>query len=339
MSRMSNSLASSRLTSARTRLNVEFSAEVHRRTLEPDNLIHPRSDEVELALPSLSAAIASEAGALAGLGEEQGGAAEVETRISDALDLDLQAWLGEAGSSKRHAGLARVLKAWNRKSAAPRASLLLEVLALLFDSRTWRTALEDVGPRPSVAVSLVVPYSHAHVTRTGPPRDIDVVIRYRGASRAGGEIEDLAQAMTPTVEVPTPPVVLQARRNAEARAMLLSEFGALTAAEVAELAGSEAKNTSALAGRWRREGRLVTVEHHGRTYYPGFQFDAEAKPRAVVAEVLQHLNAPSMTAWQQALWFTTANGWLGGRRPVDLLDDEPEAVVTAARDALREPVG
>jgi hypothetical protein len=149
----------------------------------------------------------------------------------------------------------------------------------------------------------------------------------------------LAKAMTPDIAVPSPPVVLQARRNAEARTRLLTEFGALTAAQVAELAGSEARNTSALAGRWRREGRILAVDHHGTTYYPGFQLDAEGKPRAVVADVLKWLTRPDMTSWQQALWFTTANGWLDGRRPVDLLDDEPQSVIAAATEALREPVG
>ena len=145
--------------------------------------------------------------------------------------------------------------------------------------------------------------------------------------------------MTPPIPVPTAPVVLQARRNAEARTQLMNEFGALTSAQVAELAGSEAKNTSALAGRWRREGRLIAVDHQGTTYYPGFQLDPEGRPRPVVADVLNHLSRLHTTPWQQALWFMAANGWLDGRRPVDLLDDQPGAVVSAAEAAVREPVG
>ena len=66
--------------------------------------------------------------------------------------------------------------------------------------------------------------------------------------RAAEEVEDLTAAMTPDISIPTPPVVLQARRNAEARAALLEEFGALTASEVADLAGSEAKNIRRLRG-------------------------------------------------------------------------------------------
>ena len=84
---------------------------------------------------------------------------------------------------------------------------------------------------------------------------------------------------------------------------------------------------------------MLALEHHGATYYPGFRFDAEGKPRAVVADVLRACSRPSMTPWQRTLWFTTANGWVDGRRPVDVLDDEPKTVVAAAPEALREPVG
>jgi hypothetical protein len=232
-----------------------------------------------------------------------------------------------------------MLKQWTKKSAPAREVLLGHVLETTRDPLTWRTALQDVGPRPDVSVLLFVHASLAHTTSAEPLDDIDLAVVYRGVARAADELQDLTAAMTPDIPVPPAPVVLQARRNAEARTALLSEFGALTAAQVAELAGSEARNTSALAGRWRREGRLVAVEHRGTTYYPGFQFDPEGRPRPVVAEVLKHLQAPGMTPWQHALWFTTANGWLDGQRPVDLFDKDPEAVIAAAKEALREPIG
>jgi hypothetical protein len=34
--------------------------------------------------------------------------------------------------------------------------------------------------------------------------------------------------------------------------------------------------------------------------------------------------------WKTALWFTGSVGWLGGARPVDVLDSDPDAVVVAA---------
>lgn len=292
---------------------------------------------IELFLKAVSTAVAAEG---ASSGEGWPDAKGLEARISQAFDVDLAASLGEAKHTPSgYASLVRLLKSWTEKSGDSRRVLIDHLSDAALDPLTWRTALEDVGPRPSVSVVLVIPGSYVHTATVEPLRDIDVTVVYRGSARAAEEVEELASAMTPDAAVPTAPVVLQARRNAEARTSLLGEFGALTAAQVAGLAGSEAKNTSALAGRWRREGRLIAVEHHGTVYYPGFQFHGTGKPKPVVADVLRYLGPPAVTPWQQALWFTSANGWLGGRRPVDLLDDHGDAVVAAAREALREPVG
>ena len=308
----------------------------------PDDAAEPSSFYIEVFFKAVSAAVAAE-GATSAIDAVTTGrpdAKSLELRLSEALDVDLAISLGEAENTpKGYAPLVRLLKSWTKKSGNSRRLLIEHVLDATLDPLTWRTAHEDVGPRPKVDVRLVLPGSYAATTTVDPLQDIDIAVVYRGAARAAEEVDELAEAMTPDVAIPTPPVVLQARRNAEARAAMLEEFGALTAAEVADLAGSEAKNTSALAGRWRREGRLLAVEHHGTVYYPGFQFDSSGKPRPEIAWVLRYLSSPDVTPWQQALWFTSANGWLGGHRPVDLLDDNRDAVVAAAEEALREPVG
>ena len=309
---------------------------------DPDAAAELSSFYIEVFFRAVSAAVAAEgvSSASGALATGRADAKSLKLRLSEALDLDLASSLGEAKSTpKGYAPLVRLLKSWTKKSGNSRRLLIEHVVDATLDPLTWRTAHEDVGPRPKVNVLLVVPGSYAATTTVDPPQDIDIAVVYRGAARAAEGVEELAEAMTPDVDIPKPAVVLQARRNAEARAAMLEEFGALTAAEVADLAGSEAKNTSALAGRWRREGRLVAVEHHGTVYYPGFQFDSTGKPRPEIAEVLRYLSSPDVTPWQQALWFTSANGWLGGRRPVDLLDDQGNAVVAAAEAALREPVG
>jgi hypothetical protein len=350
----------------RPRIQLEFSSAGRRRSITPDVLVglhafggeraSPGEDAtdardhaaglsslyIEVFLKAVSTAVAAEgAPSVTGdLAEGWPDPRRLETQITQAFDIDVAASLGEAKQTPSdYAPLVRLLKSWAKKSGDTRQVLISHMLDAALDPLTWRTALEDVGPRPSVSVLLLIPGSYADTASVEPLRDIDVAVVYRGSARAAEEVGELAEAMTPDTEIPTPPVVLQARRNAEARTSLLKEFGALTAAQVAELAGSEAKNTSALAGRWRREGRLIAVEHHGTLYYPGFQFDSSGKPKAVVADVLRYLGPPTVTPWQQALWFTSANGWLGGRRPVDLLDDQGEAVVAAAHEALREPVG
>jgi len=98
---------------------------------------------------------------------------------------------------------------------------------------------------------------------------------------------------------------------------------------VAELAGSQAKNRAALANRWKQEGRIFSVQYQGATLFPGFQFDAAGRPRPVIADVIGALGHRG-SEWELALWFVAETGWLGGRRPIDLLDSDPEAVRRAA---------
>jgi Protein of unknown function (DUF2384) len=150
----------------------------------------------------------------------------------------------------------------------------------------------------------------------------------------------LVEALTPEqLDLPTPAAVLQARRNVEARSALLQEFGALDSGQVAELAGSRAANRAALANRWRAEQRVIAVPMGDELLYPGFQFTAEGKPHPAVGAALTELRAdPRLSDWQAALWFVGPNGWLGGRRPVDLLDAEAEAVLEAARREAAERV-
>jgi poly(hydroxyalkanoate) granule-associated protein len=151
-----------------------------------------------------------------------------------------------------------------------------------------------------------------------------------GLVRQKRDTERLIEAMLPESPVPTPPAVLQARRNAAAREELISEFGLLSSSDIAAQAGSRAKNKASLANRWKQEGKLLSVPHQGSTYYPAFQLDAEGKPYPAVAGVLKAFGT-KLSDWGLALWFTGRYGWLGDRRPVDLLATEPGRVVEAAQ--------
>jgi hypothetical protein len=137
-------------------------------------------------------------------------------------------------------------------------------------------------------------------------------------------------------EIPSRAAVLQARRNAEARMELLREFGFLTAEEIAE-GRSRAANRSAMAGRWRSEGRIFSVEWKGRALYPGFQSDEQGAPLPIVARVLAALPRDRMSEWEVALWWTSANGWLSGARPVDRIHDPEQRPLIDAAQHLAQP--
>lgn len=141
-------------------------------------------------------------------------------------------------------------------------------------------------------------------------------------------LERLIDALSPAVDVPTPPVLEQARQEALLRSRLLSEFGACTAQQLAELSGSTAANRSQLAYAWRKEGRIFAVTHRGTPWYLGFQFDDDGRPLPVIADVLAALRG--WPEWEIAAWFVRENGVLDRRRPVDVLRTNPAAVVRAA---------
>ena len=106
----------------------------------------------------------------------------------------------------------------------------------------------------------------------------------------------------------------------------------LTAAQVAEEGGHQAKNTSATASRWTNEGKIFSVRHAGQLLYPAFQF-RHGSPLPVVAQILQALGRDH-TGWDYAFFLATPNAYLGGERPMDRLHDkkmEQELVRIAER--------
>ena len=131
-----------------------------------------------------------------------------------------------------------------------------------------------------------------------------------------------------------PAVVEQACRNVEFRAEFLKRYDALDAGQVDGRLGSKADDTADSAQAWWNDGKIFGVERQGRVLYPAFQFGGDGRPKPVVADVLRALGQRG--PWQIASWFATPNGWLSGdRRPVDVMDTDPAAVVNAAREVTR----
>ena len=122
--------------------------------------------------------------------------------------------------------------------------------------------------------------------------------------------------------------------NAELRRRYLLEVPTYSAADIHELMrGSQLRNPSEPASRWKREGRIFAVRSGRPQRFPRFQF-ADGSPRPVIKQVLKRL-PNDMTPWQVAFWFRSGNGWLDGRSPEEALADE-DGILNAA-DQLREP--
>lgn len=133
------------------------------------------------------------------------------------------------------------------------------------------------------------------------------------------EMEALADRYSPEIPIPSPATIEQVRRNLELRVSLLTEFGAVSADEVAELVGSEAKRPSATVENWRRSNRVVAVRWRNQTLVPGFQLLSDGQPDGNLRPVLKVLRDQGFSDWAAALWWVLPSPGLGGGRPVDLL--------------------
>ncbi len=150
-------------------------------------------------------------------------------------------------------------------------------------------------------------------------------------AREEGQAAGVLEALAPDVEegVISQDRLQQLWLQSRAKRAFVDSVELLTSAMIGELGGSSARNPSALASRWKAEGRIFAVSNKRADLFPVFQFDAHGHPRPVIAEVLRHFTNES--DWGKALWWTSPSGWLGGRRPIDVLDEDPDAVVEAAR--------
>ena len=76
---------------------------------------------------------------------------------------------------------------------------------------------------------------------------------------------------------------------------------------------------------------VFAFDWRGGLWLPMFQFkqpEMYVKPQA--RKVLAEL-AGVFDGWSMAVWYLQQNSWLDNRRPLDLLDKHPSAVVLAAR--------
>lgn len=185
---------------------------------------------------------------------------------------------------------------------------------------------EKVGPHAQV---LIVDES------SGAPAVAALNQIVKGHAREGiAALTELFRSETSDedIQADVSALVRQAETNAEARIALLVEFKAyrgdqLSRRLIAKLDGPSADDPGS---RWQAEGRLLSVPFSQERWFPAFQFGDDGEPLPVLQRVLTALRTRLSGEWQMALWFTTPSPWLAGRRPVDLLQSESDAVARAA---------
>ena len=76
--------------------------------------------------------------------------------------------------------------------------------------------------------------------------------------------------------------------------------------------------------------RMLSLCQDRRILIPLFQFSRPLVVRPEVESVIAEL-AEVLDDRELACWFATGNAWLGGARPVGMIDADPDAVHAAAR--------
>lgn len=77
--------------------------------------------------------------------------------------------------------------------------------------------------------------------------------------------------------------------------------------------------------------QVFSFDWHDGYWVPLFQFEPRSRTvRAASRAVLAELGTV-LDGWALAFWFVSPHAWLGGERPVDLLDERLDDVLAAAR--------
>jgi hypothetical protein len=121
-----------------------------------------------------------------------------------------------------------------------------------------------------------------------------------------------------------------ARRPTEILHAFERSGGVWTGVEVERMLHRRTAQPISLLARWIVDSLVISLPWRGDYLLPAFQFDvANATVRRPVFEVLEALGG-SLKDLELAAWFALPNESLHGVAPVDMIDDDPAAVLDAA---------
>lgn len=157
----------------------------------------------------------------------------------------------------------------------------------------------------------------------------------KGIEKAKSNLEALVNLYSDDVPVPRYDM-REAKMIAKAREKVIQSTKWVTAADITELAGYQSSNKSAGAAKWKASNKIFSVRYRSEDLYPIYSLDKnnEYRPVAGLKPILE-LFKGIKDSWGVAYWFAGANGFLGGKRPQELLQENPVLVLEAAKDELK----
>jgi hypothetical protein len=121
---------------------------------------------------------------------------------------------------------------------------------------------------------------------------------------------------------------------ARAKQKVLNASSWFTQAELTRLTGVPSPDLEIQLEAWKETKTIFSVLHDGLELFPAYAFTDDNLQPLIGLQAILRLFADKKDNWGMAYWFAGANGYLGGKRPQDVLQINPENVLLAAEDEL-----
>lgn len=107
--------------------------------------------------------------------------------------------------------------------------------------------------------------------------------------------------------------------------------GMVTADELVQSMRTNLAQPLSIVGRWIAERAAVQFAWRSQTWFPRFQFAGNPiSIRPAVSQVVLELR-DAYDDWELALWFASRNEWLDHAPPIEAIQRDAAAVMSAAR--------
>lgn len=119
----------------------------------------------------------------------------------------------------------------------------------------------------------------------------------------------------------------------ELKDIVIADGNLLTVPGIVNITGRKAQFIQEQMLLWEQEQRILVLRDDGQIYTPGFAIVCSRdyfEPLPIVADLIEML-AEKMGSWQMTLWLISASSFLNWQCPRQFLNDDPQAVLQAAR--------
>lgn len=126
----------------------------------------------------------------------------------------------------------------------------------------------------------------------------------------------------------------ETRAKLQARALEMIYAGSkwFTGGQISALGVHNIGSPGAAARQWKENGQLLSLEMNGQEMYPAYMLGADYSPLPIIQEIISTLHDWNPVA--MAGWFESTSSFLAGKRPRELILQNPNQVLSAAEDAV-----